>query len=92
MSTKLQQKDIIFCSSCAKPIEGERLTIKNKLHGKEKWHYHKSVDECANAPAIKKDWRRIDKQRQTETYHRAQAGLQASDGYSWDTDNSVSVR
>lgn len=91
-NTKLQSKNIVFCSACSKPIAGDYFTIKNKLHGKEKWSYHTTVDECANAPAIKKDWRRIDKQRRTETYNGAEARLHEVNGYSWQSDDGVSMR
>lgn len=92
MSTNLQKKDILFCSACAKPLAGEYYTIKHKMHGKESWHYHNSYEECAEAPAIRKDWKRIVKQGQTKTHNGTQARLQEGDGYSWDTNNSMPMR
>ncbi len=87
--TRLQSKNIVFCSACSKPIAGDYFTIKNKLHGKEKWSYHTTVAECANAPAIKKDWRRIERQERTEAHNRTEARLHEVDGYSWQSDDSM---
>lgn len=90
--TKLQIKDIKFCAACAKPLAGEYYTLLHKFKGKTIWHYHNSVEECANAPAIKKDWRRSVRTEETETHNRVETGLQDSDGYTWDTDDSVPLR
>jgi hypothetical protein len=90
--TKLQKQDIKFCAACAKPLAGDYYTILHKFQGKVIWHYHNTPQECAEAPAIKKDWRRIVKREQAETHNRTKARLQEGDGYSWDTNDSLSMR
>jgi hypothetical protein len=90
MATKLQSKDIVLCANCNKPVTGEALVVKNKLRDKEKFVYHTTPTECANAPQLARDWKRIGKQ--TKTHNGTQARLQDSDGYSWDTNHSMSMR
>ena len=89
--TRLQAKDIVFCSACSKPLAGDYFTIKNKLHGKEKWSYHNTVAECANAPALKKDWRRIDRRESTDEHLGPRTDIHGSDGRSRDADDDMSV-
>lgn len=90
--TKLQMQDIKFCGACAKPLANEYYTVLHKYGGKTIWHYHNSIEECASAPAIKKDWRRSVRPEEAKTHNRVEAGLQEGDGYSWDTDDSMSLR
>ena len=48
---------ILLCRSCAKPIIDDRhYTVKGK--GVDKFFFHLSAIDCANAEELRKDWYR----------------------------------
>lgn len=89
MATKLQSKDILFCGSCAKPVTGEHIKVANKFGNTTKWVYHLTPRECADAPHIRKDWRR---HGGTEGHNGFGADILGSDGHSGYPDNDMSMR
>jgi hypothetical protein len=89
--THFKKHGIFICSACGKPIEENRVNLVHKMRNVEKWYFHSTPEECASADKLKKDWRRIVRREAIETHNGTEAGLQDSDGYSWDTDDSMSM-
>lgn len=93
MATKLQrrlsEKDLLFCSTCAKPIVGEHIKLRNKLSKVEKWAYHLSARECADAPHLRLDWRR---HGGADGDNEFGTDISGSDGHTGTADDYLSVR
>ncbi len=82
---------ILMCSSCHKPIVDSNYYVVLATRGLKKYLYHNTAQLCASAEPLQKDWYRQNDRTRTQTYHRTQARLQDSDGYTWNTDDSLPV-
>jgi hypothetical protein len=76
-----------LCDSCYKLIVGDNFHTVSSNRTKAVFKYHNTPQDCANAGELEKDWYR--KYDRTQKYKRVKTGLQGSDGYSWDTDDSL---
>lgn len=78
-----------LCASCGKMIVDDNYYSIALKKNKAIYNYHNDYNACANAEPLPKDWYR--QNDRTSTHYKAKAELQESDGYSWDTNDDMSV-
>ena len=76
-----------LCDSCYKLIVGDNFHTVSSKRTNAVFKYHNTPQDCATAAELEKDWYR--KYDITKTHNRTKAGLQESDGYTGDIDDSM---